>query len=133
MACVVTVYDELNGTLPENRDDLAIKAVVDQLEVLFSSRIANPVLPDCDSLDGSWTPEERLNYKSCAAELRIKLDSVLNNTFHKNIAFSRLRECFGDRIPIDDLLIDIESEERKILAYSPATVAAPYVPRTTSG
>ena len=23
MACVVAVYDELNGTLPENRDDLA--------------------------------------------------------------------------------------------------------------
>lgn len=132
MACVVMVFDDLNGTLPENRDDLALQAVADRLEELFSQSIANPVLPD-QNLDENWTLEERLDFKSHAAELKSMIDGVLNGTFHKQIAFSWLRERFGDRIPDDELLIVIDSEEREVLAYEPAKVAAPFVPRTTSG
>lgn len=132
MACVVTVFDDLNGTLPENRDDLALQAVTDRLEELFSQPIANPVLPD-QNLDESWSFEERLDFKSHAAELKAMIDGVLNSTFHKQIALSQLQERFGDRIPDDELLIDIDSEEREVLAYEPAKVAAPFVPRTTSG
>ena len=132
MACVVTVFDELNGTLPENRDDLAVQAVANRLEEMFSQPIPNPVLPDQD-LDESWTGEERLDFKARAADLKGMIDGILNNTFHKQIALTELRERFGDRIPDDELLIDIESEEREVLAYEPAKVAAPSVPRTTSG
>ncbi|NMM46513.1 hypothetical protein HH303_18625 [Rhodospirillaceae bacterium KN72] len=132
MACVVTVFDDLNGTLPKNRDDLALQAVSHRLEELFSQPIANPVLPD-QILDESWSPEERIDFKSHAAKLKAVIDGVLNGTFHKQIALSLLQERFGDRIPNDELLIEIDSEEREVLAYEPAKVAAPFVPRTTSG
>lgn len=132
MACVVTVFDDLNGTLPENRDDLALQAIADRFEELFSRPIRNPVLPD-QNLDESWSPEERLDFKARAADLKAMIDGILNNTFHKQIALSQLQKRFGDRIPNDELLIDIDSEEREVLAYEPAKVAAPFVPRTTSG
>ena len=132
MVCVVAVLDDLNGTLPENRDDLALQAVVDRLEALFSQPILNPVLPD-QNLDEGWSPEERSDFKAQAADLKMMIDGVLNKTLHKRIALSRLQEKFGSRIPNDELLIDIDSEEREVLAYAPAAVAAPFVPRTTSG
>lgn len=133
MACVVTVFDELNGTLPENRDDLALQAVANRLEELFSHPIANPVLSD-KNLDESWSSGERLDFKSHAALLKAMIDGVLNSTFHRQIALSKIREKFGERIPKDEFLIDIDSEERKVLAFEPATIAAPpFVLRTTSG
>jgi hypothetical protein len=132
MACVVTVFDDLSGELPENRDDLALQIVAGRLEELFSQSIANPVLPD-QHLDESWSLEERLDFKSRAAELKTMINGVLNGTFHKKIALSRLQGKFGDHIPNDDLLIDIDPAEREVLAYEPAKIAAPFVPRTTSG
>ena len=132
MACVVTVFDDLGGTLPDNRDDLALKAVADRLEELFSHSIPNPVLPD-QGLDGDWSSEERLDFKAHAVALKAMIDNVLNKTFHKRIAISLLQRGFGERIPDDELLIEIESQERKVLAHQPAAVAAPFVPRTTSG
>ena len=132
MACVVTVFDDLDGTLPQNRDDIALQAVVDRLEELFSQPIPNPVLHD-QVLDESWSPEERDDFKARAANLKNMIDGVLNHTFHKQIALSKLQRCFGDRIPDDELLVDIDSKEREVLAYEPANVAAPLVPRTTSG
>lgn len=132
MACVVTVFDGLGGTLPDNRDDLALKAVADRLEELFSHSIPNPVLPD-QNLDGDWSPEDRRDFRARAVALKATVDNVLNGTWNKQIAISRLQDAFGDRIPDNELLIEIESQERKVLAHQPAAVAAPFVPRTTSG
>ena len=132
MACVVAVYDELKGTLPENRDDLALQAVAGRLEELFSQAIPNPVLPD-QQLDEDWSAEERLEFRARAQGLNRNIDTVLNRTFHKEVAIAELRVGFGTRIPNDELLIDFESEERRVRAYAPAVVAAPAVPRTRSG
>lgn len=132
MACVVTVYDEMNGTLAENRDDVALQAVADRLEELFSYSIANPVLPD-QGLDEDWSPEDRLDFRGRAGALKTMIDNVLNRTFHKGIAISELRKSFGERIPNDEMLIDVESRECRVQAYAPAVVTAPAVPRTTSG
>ena len=132
MACVIKVFDEINGTLPENRDDLALQAVADRLDELFSQAIPNPVLPD-QGLDEDWSADDRLDFRARARGLKSRIDTVLNRTFHKEVAISELREGFGVRIPNDGLLIDVESEERRVQAYAPAVVAAPEVPRTTSG
>ena len=132
MACVVSVYDTLNGTLPENRDDLALKTVADRLERLFSHPIINPVLPD-QMLDEGWSVKDRLDFKTRAGALKTMIDTVLSGTFHKDVAIHELRRSFGNRIPNDHLLIDFESQERAVRAYTPAAVAAPAVPRTTSG
>lgn len=132
MACVVRVFDDLNGTLPANRDDLALQAVADRLEGLFSQAIPNPVLPD-QNLDGDWSPQDRLDFRARARELKTRIDTVLSGTYHKDLAISELRKGFGERIPNDAELIDLESEERRVRAYMPAAVATPVVPRTTSG
>lgn len=132
MACVVAVYDKLKGPLPENRDDLALQAVADRLEAMFSHAIPNPVLPDLQ-LDEDWSSEERLDFKARARGLKTKIDTVLNRTYHKAVAIAELRQGFGVRIPNDELLIDVEAEERRVRAYAPAVVAVPAVPRTTSG
>lgn len=132
MACAVTVFDDLDGTLPEKRDDVAIQIVADRLGGLFSTRIPNPVLPS-QSLDDDWTPEQRLNFKAKASELKQVINLSLDGTFHPQIALSKLQEGFGVRIPEDEKLIDIDSEEKRIRAYEPVKVAAPTVPRTTSG
>lgn len=132
MACVVEVFDEQDGILPENRDDLALHSVANRLEDLFLQGLPNPVLPD-QRLDENWTREERGDFVLRAGGLKANVDTVLNHTFHKNVAITKLREGFGERIPDDEFLIDVESEERRIRAYTPAIVAAPQVPRTTSG
>ena len=132
MACVVRVFDELNGTLPENRDDLALQVVADRLEGLFSQAIPNPVLPD-QKLDEGWSAQNRLDFRAQARGLKTRIDTVLSRTYHKAVAIAELRKGFGVRIPDDELLIDVESEERRVRAYAPAVVAAPAVPRTTSG
>ena len=132
MACVVRVFDELDGTLPENRDDLALQAVAERLDELFSQAIPNPVLPN-QNLNEDWSVEDRLDFKVRARGLKTKIDTVLSRTDRKAIAIAELQEGFGLRIPNDELLIDIESQERRVQAYAPAVVAAPAVPRTTSG
>ena len=132
MACVVRVFDDLDGTLPENRDDLALQAVAERLDELFSQAIRNPVLPDQD-LDEDWSGEERLEFRARARDLKTRIDTVLSRTYQKAVAIAELREGFGMRIPNDELLIDMESEERRVQAYAPAVVTAPAVPRTTSG
>lgn len=132
MACAVTVLDDLSGTLPGNRDDLALQAVADRLKDLWSRSVPNPVLPE-QNLDENWSDEERQEFEACAASLKATMDGVLDGTFNKQIALSKLQGDFGHRIPDDELLIEIESMEREILDYEPAKVAAPLVPRTTSG
>lgn len=132
MACVITVFDELKGSLPDNRDDLALQEVAGKLPALFAANIPNPVIPD-QNLDEKWTPEQRLDYRSRADALKISIDSALNSTYHKPLALSHFAKVFGDRIPEDDALIEIDSAEREVLDYKPAAVAAPFVPRTTSG
>lgn len=132
MACVVTIFDKLDGPPLDSRDDLATQAVADQLSGLFSQHIPNPVLPD-QHLDESWSPEDRQNFMAGAADLKTALDRALNGTYLKAHAVSQLKSAFGARIPDDEHLLDIDSEEREVLAHEPAKVAAPFVPRTTSG
>lgn len=132
MACVVTVFDDLGGTLPDNRDDLALQTVAARLPELFAQPIPNPVIPD-QMLDEKWAPEQRKDFIAHATALRTELDGALNGTYEKGIALSRFRSVFGERLPNDQTLLSVDSDERKMLDYMPAAVAAPYVPRTKSG
>ena len=132
MSCVVTVFDELDGKLPEGRDDLALKALADRLVDLFSQSISNPVLPG-QHLDEGWSQNDRLEFTSRANALKMIINNVLNRVFDKGLALSELKKCFGGRIPNDTLLIDLVSLERIVLEQKPKVVKAPKVPRTTSG
>ncbi len=132
MACVVTAYDELGGTLPDNRDDTALLAVAEKLPGLLEKAIPNPVIPH-QTLDEDWTTAERAEFVRGAKQLRDELNSGLNETFYKTLAIEALRRVFGSRIPNDELLLSIDQAEREVMSYTPARVAAPFVPRSTSG
>ncbi len=132
MACTVSVFDELSGTLADNRDDIALQIIANRLPELFSDNIPNPVLPN-QKLDEKWTHEDRIDFVARASGLKDQLARALNDTFHKSISLKRIRGIFGDRIPNDESLLSVDTEEREIMNYKPAAVAAPYVPRTKSG
>lgn len=132
MACVVSAYDELGGTLPDDRDDTAILIVSRKLSDLLSKRIPNPVITD-QRLDEDWTPDGRANLVRLALQMHAELDAALNDTFHKGVAIGKMRALFGPRIPNDETLLRVDTAERQVLSYQPAQVAAPIVHRSTSG
>ena len=132
MACVVKVFDDLDGRFPVSRDDLALKGVASSLEALFSTRIPNPVLPE-QNLDEGWSPQDRLDIKRRADALRVILDTVLSYGSDKRLALQRLRDVFGGRIPSDETLVEAGAAEDEILGFERVRTRAPRVPRTTSG
>ena len=132
MACVVATFDGLGGTLATGRDDLALLAVTRNLASQFAGNIHNPVLPD-QVLNDTWTSAQRAEFVRLAGELHREVDAALNGTYEKGIAIRHLRAAFGSRIPDAPDLISIDGKEDAVLAYPRARVAAPMVPRTTSG
>jgi hypothetical protein len=132
MVCVVAAYDALKGTLPDNRDDTALLAVAERLPGLLEGRIQNPVMPN-QFLDEGWTREERADLVNRAKQMHADLDIALNGTFHKPSAIAGMQRVFGSRIPDDESLLSIDQAECEVQSYEPARVAAPFVPRSTSG
>jgi hypothetical protein len=132
MACVVAVYDDMKGTLPDDRDDTALLAVAERLPGLLEGRIENPVIAG-QYLDEDWTPEERAGLVNRARKMHADLDAALNRTLNKSLAIEGMQKVFGPRIPDDETLLSIDAAEREVQSYKPAAVAAPTVRRTTSG
>jgi len=132
MACVVKAYDDLGGTLAEDRDDTALLAISQKLPDLLREEIPNPVIQG-QFLDKDWTIVDRLDFVGRAERLHVELNTALNNTFHKTIAITKLQSVFGTRIPNDENLLSIDQAEREVISYKPAQVAAPVVLRSTSG
>lgn len=132
MACAVVALDEIDGELPDNRDDITMLAISERLPSMFSGQIPNPVLPE-QFLDQGWTEADRQLHRARAADLQSAFNTVLNSTYNKSIAIARLMGVLGERLPGDELLIGIETAEQQVQAYEPAKVVPPVVPRTTSG
>jgi len=132
MACVVQALDAIKGTIPPDRDDLALLAVARALPDLFGREIPNPVIPD-QILNGDWAAAERAEYVRLARELVDSVEGAVTRTAHKDIAIRHLREAFGGRVPDDHTLISVDTKEEEVLSYGRTRVRAPIVPRTTSG
>lgn len=108
MQCVVTVYDQIGKTLSASRDDQAVVAVADRLSDLFSKQIPNPVVSG-EFLDADWK-EARQEYIAAAASFAATLNSALKPGAAPSAVLQRLTEAFGNRIPSDASLIEIESQ-----------------------
>lgn len=132
MASIVSVFDEIDGHPPSDRDDLAVQAVANRLPHIFLGSISNPALPHLN-LDENWSAEDRDEFVAHATDLKSTIDLVLNGTYHKQVALSHLESEFGERIPNDEQLIQIATKEKDVLRHAPTKTRAPVVPRTTSG
>ena len=132
MACAVAAFDALDGPLSDDRDDLALKLAAQALPDLLRRSIPNPVLGN-QRLDEGWSEDERADFVARAEDLAEALEVACDGTFNKTVALQRLTGAFGSRIPQDEALLSIEAQSAQILEWAPAVVAAPAVPRTTSG
>ncbi|MGQ0580379.1 MAG: CBASS cGAMP synthase [Reyranella sp.] len=132
MATTVAALDNLRGTLPEGRDDVALLEVVSALPALLNRQISNPV-PDLPPLDEGWSPDDRRDMVERAQHLYDEIYQALHGGYHKKVALQRFSTIFGDRIPSDEAMIAVNDEEAEVLSYQPARVSSPMVTRTTSG
>lgn len=131
MACAVTAFDEAAGCLADNRDDLALQHVAGRLPHLLANPITNPVVEDL-LLDDGWTDEQRDKYVELAWDLKRHIDAAMNSNSPDTV-ISKMRLALGDRIPRDTSLISDDTQEIDILSVAARRVAAPAVPRSTSG
>jgi hypothetical protein len=132
MAMSVKVFDGLKGTLPENRDDVALLEVAKELPSLLSQAIPNPV-PGLPALCEGWTAEDREEMIRECRELHGNLHEALHGGYLRPNAVNRLTKEFGTRVPRDESLVSINTEENEVLSHRPIQVSAPSVPRSVSG
>jgi hypothetical protein len=135
MACVVSTFDELKGDPPDSRDDLVLLLVTEQLAGRLTRPLPNPVMPDnpAAALDRDWTPELRAEFVAKARELHQRIVDALQSTDDASTALRQLRIAFGDRMTDDVSVIRLQSREDVVKSFVKTTVAAPMVPRSTSG
>lgn len=131
MACAVTAFDEAAGSLAGNRDDLALQHVAGRLPDLLAKPISNPVVEGL-FLDEGWTSERRDGYVARARELKRRIDAAMSAS-SPEMVISMMQMVLGERVPTDGSLIIEDSLEREILSVASRRVAAPAVPRSTSG
>jgi hypothetical protein len=131
MACVVAAYDELAGSVSEDRDDLALKEVCARLPGLLACDIPNPVV-DGACLDDGWSEQQRESYRLLASELHRTICAALDGATPLRVV-QLFRVALGSRIPEDLSLVSAVGLEAEIIRRAPAVMPAPVVSRSTSG
>ena len=131
MACVVAAYDDLAGSVSENRDDLALKEVCAVLSGLLAGEIANPVV-DGGRLDDGWSGQQRESYCGRASELHRTVCAALSGAAPPR-AVELFRMVLGSRVPEDLSLVSTIGLDAEIVRRAPTIMPAPVVSRSTSG
>jgi hypothetical protein len=131
MACAVTAFDQLKGSVPEDRDDLALRAVCEKLSGLLAGEIPNPVV-EAACLDSTWSPEQRESYRLLAAQFHRNLCGALELREPVK-AVELLRSALGPRVPGDPSLVCRTSTDAEIVRRPATVMSAPIVSRSTSG
>jgi hypothetical protein len=130
MKCVVDAFDAFRGTVPDDRDDLAVLEVASRLDGYFAGDIRNPVLDL--SLNDQWLPEDRAVFRQMATELHQRVRDAVRGTDSATQALASLARAFGPRIPQTVALV-LVTAEATVRSYQPTKLPARVVPRTTSG
>jgi hypothetical protein len=131
MACVVTAFDDLAGSVSEDRDDIALKEVCARLPGLLAGDIPNPVV-DGACLDDGWSDQQRESYRALASELHRTVCAALDGAVPLR-AVQLFRVALGSRVPEDLSLVSVVGLEAEIVRRAPAVMPAPVVSRSTSG
>jgi hypothetical protein len=133
MTCAFNVFEEDGHLRVPRRDDLSLLKIASRLADMFAGDIANPAEPS-EILSKSWTADERRNAIRAAAAMHDELDTAINHCYLPDVAVTRMRTVFGDRIPNRPDLVGVHSAAAAAVFAAPAIVVpAPAVGRSTSG
>jgi hypothetical protein len=134
MAAVVRAL-ETAGEIDLSRFDIALAKIGKRVAELMAYPIENPVFPGQSdkNLCAGWSPEFRVQAQLLFETASRKLESAMNDSYHKGLALGRAREAFGDRVPNDESLISIASVAAFVRREEPRRQPKPMVPRTQSG
>lgn len=108
MACAVSAYEDADGSIPENRDDLAVQMVAARLAQLLQGRIENPVV-EGQFFDEGWSSEIRSDLVRKAQELKARIDEALSAKEARSV-IENLQAAMGQYLPNDEALVQIDSE-----------------------
>ncbi|MGR3716054.1 MAG: CBASS cGAMP synthase [Thermohalobaculum sp.] len=131
MACVVTAYDDFAQSIPESRDDLALKEVCARLPDILCGDIPNPVVETALLNDG-WSAQDRDDYCIKASSLHRAVCSALGSPTSLE-AIKYFRSVLGPRVPEELALVSQDGLQAQIVQHAPTIVPAPVVSRSTSG
>lgn len=108
MAATVQAFDNLDLSAGLERDDLALLQVAQSLPDFLARRIPNPVV-EGQYLDEGWSTEQRNEFVTKASELANRLHRALNRSSTATLVLKELTKGFGDRIPQDEDLIQVDA------------------------
>lgn len=103
MAAVVSVFEKSSQAIADDRDDLALLNIAEELPDFLANDIPNPVVEGA-RLDQGWSTAERNDFVEKAKVLAVRLKDALMQTSERTVAFAALQDQFGGRIP-DDLTL----------------------------
>lgn len=133
MACAFETFEEIGNLRLPRRDDLALLEIASRLSGMFAGQIVNPADPE-EVLGTSWTPEQRQQAIKAANEMHEQLNDAINHCYHADVAVTRLKTIFGERIPNRPDLVKVHSAAAATVLATPAIITpAPAVGRSTSG
>lgn len=134
MAAVVRALESV-GEIDPSRFDIALVKIGRRVAQLMAFPIENPAFPGQydKNLCAGWSPEFRAQVQALFDSASQKLESAMNDSYHKGLALSRAREAFGNRVPDDESLISVASVAALVRKEEPRRQPKPMVPRTQSG
>lgn len=133
MAYAFQVFEETGTANIPRRDDLMLLNIAQRLPDLMAQPIANPAEPD-EQLGASWSFDERRMAIKQAGEMFEHLDMAINRCYLPDVAVSRMRSVFGDRIPNRPDLVGVqEAAKAEVRSHERVYAPAPLVGRSISG
>lgn len=133
MVYAFQVFEE-NGTADiPRRDDLMLLNIAQRLPDLMAKPIANPAEPD-EQLASTWSYLERRTAIAKASEMLENLDMAIHHCYLPEVAVTRMRSVFGDRIPNRPDLVGVqEAAKAEVRSHERVYAPAPLVGRSISG
>ncbi len=133
MVYVWKVFEETGTANIPRRDDLMLLKIAGRLPDLMAQPISNPAQPD-EKLGISWSHIERRAAIKQATEMVEHLDMGINHCYLPDVAVSRMRSVFGDRIPNRPDLVGVhDAAKAEVRSHQRAYAPAPPVGRSISG
>ncbi len=135
MACLVDILDSIAADMPEHRDDVAILLASERFAGRLKQPIPNPVMTHLAevALDRDWTAMDRADFVAKASDFHKRLTDALRGTDNPASVLRYLRTAFGKRMTDDVSVIRTETREATVRDFPKVAVAAPFVPKSTSG
>jgi hypothetical protein len=127
------VFEEIRTANVPRRDDLMLLNIAERLPQLMEQPVENPADRE-ETLGKAWSDAERRTAIASANDMFENLDSAINRCYLPDVAVSRMRAIFGNRIPNRPDLVGVQSAAKaEVRSHAKASTPAPLVGRSISG